>query len=314
MSKLIRAGLNLFWAGWWGIGLALLLWLPLRWWPGDRFWPVQLGNYFMPWLLAGLIPGLGLAALARRDRLLAVLLGPAVVIGLMQLPLFLPPSEVALAGNRQIRVMSYNVLYHNDDPAAMARTIRQAQPDIVLLQELLPDMAQALPAELADLYPELYFAYEPTVVQGVISRYPLESTGLEYLAGRTQKVAAHTPYGPVQLWNTHPSQPLPYWPLQRQQIALLARQIAAVEGPLIVGGDFNTTSHAETYRMVNRHLANAHWEMGWGFGFTFPADRPLVRIDHIFYSRHFQAHRAYTLTESGGSDHFPVVADLVIVD
>jgi vancomycin resistance protein VanJ len=70
--------------------------------------------------------------------------------------------------------------------------------------------------------------------------------------------------------------------------------------------------------MINQQLQNAHWEAGWGFGFTFPFSRGrirgilpqprMVRIDHIFYSDHFFAHSAGTLTESGGSDHLPVFA------
>jgi endonuclease/exonuclease/phosphatase family metal-dependent hydrolase len=38
----------------------------------------------------------------------------------------------------------------------------------------------------------------------------------------------------------------------------------------------------------------------------------MIRIDHIFYSRHFLARRAYTGANSGGSDHFPVVAELFL--
>jgi endonuclease/exonuclease/phosphatase family metal-dependent hydrolase len=73
--------------------------------------------------------------------------------------------------------------------------------------------------------------------------------------------------------------------------------------------------------MLSQYLENAHWEAGWGFGFSFPSDdrplanvvtffSPVVRIDHIFYSLHFVVRSAATLSESGGSDHLPVVAEL----
>ena len=103
----------------------------------------------------------------------------------------------------------------------------------------------------------------------------------------------------------------------------MAIETAQVEGPLIVGGDFNTTDQSELYRLINRHLDNAHWEAGWGFGFSFPAESSsiygvpipgsVVRIDHIFYSgEHFLARHALTLSDSGGSDHLPVVATLFL--
>jgi endonuclease/exonuclease/phosphatase family metal-dependent hydrolase len=91
-----------------------------------------------------------------------------------------------------------------------------------------------------------------------------------------------------------------------------------------VGGDFNTTDQSEGYHLLAQHLKNAHWEAGWGFGFSFPANQPrfkripiltpVVRIDHIFYSSHFLAHSATTLSDSGGSDHLPVIAELVGVE
>lgn len=311
----------LFWLSWGMFGLGVTMWYALRWWPGDRFLPVRLVNYFMPWLLVGLLPGLALAGVARRKWVALALAVPTLIIGLTFAPLFLPRPAEVLAANIPLKVMSYNVWYHNQQVAKVTRLIRQEQPDILLLQELTPALARALKTELADLYPDgrLYWAYEPGAFQGVISRFPLTPVELAYDKGRTQKVLAETPAGPIAVWNVHPNTPLP-WSRQYQQITGLVEDIAATSGPLIVGGDFNTTDQSETYQLVGQYLYNAHWEAGWGFGFSFPAHRPrfrevpivtpVIRIDHIFYSPHFSARNARTLEESGGSDHFPVVAEL----
>lgn len=300
-----------------------MLWYTLRWWPGDQFLPVRLVNYFMPWLLVGLLPGLTLAGLARRKWVALALAAPTLIIGLTFAPLFLPRPAEVLAANTSLKVMSHNVWYHNQQPAEVARLIRQEQPDILLLQELSPPMARTLTRQLADLYPEgqLYWAYEPAVFQGIISRFPLTPVELAFDKGRTQKVIAETPAGPIAVWNVHPNTPLP-WSRQVQQITGLVEDIAAADGPLIVGGDFNTTDQSEMYSRVGQYLHNAHWEAGWGFGFSFPADRPrfrdvpiitpVIRIDHIFYSDHFSARAARTLDESGGSDHLPVTAELKV--
>lgn len=314
----------LFWWGWGLFGLGIVTWYGLRWWPGDRFWPVRLLNYFSPWLLLGLTPGLALAGLARRKWVAFTLAVPVLLMSLTFAPLFLPRPEGVLAANASFKVMSYNIWYHNDEVIEAARLIREEQPDILLLQELTPGMARALTKELANLYPggPLYWAYEPSVYQGIISRFPLTPVELAYDKGRTQKVIATTPAGPVAVWNVHPSTPLP-WSRQYRQISALVDDIAAVDGPLIVGGDFNTTDQSETYRLVNQYLHNAHWEAGWGFGFSFPAHRPrfkdipiftpVIRIDHIFYNSHFFARTARTLSDSAGSDHFPVTAKLSLV-
>lgn len=320
---LLKLFTRFFFAGLWAVALALLLWYPLRWWPGDRLWPVQMLNYFMPWLLVGLLPMLLMAGLARQKRLAAALAIPTLLIGANFAPLFLPRFSVALAGGAPLKVMSYNLLYRNATLDDALNLVRQEQPDILLLQEVTPAIAQALKG-LADIYPPGHFhlAYNPQTGQAVISRFPITRQELAFERGRALKVEINTPDSPLKVWNVHPNTPHP-WRRQQQQISALVNDIAAERGPLIVGGDFNTTYHSELYRLVDSHLNNAQWEAGWGLGFTFPAHAPrvkkvpvllpMIRIDHIFYSRHFFAHSARTLTEAGGSDHLPIVAELSLI-
>ncbi len=319
-----RLARRFFWLSWGLFGLGVVTWYILRWWPGDRFVAVRLYNYFMPWLLVGLVPGLGLAGLARHKWVALALAVPTLLISLTFAPLFLPRPQGVLAASTSFKVMSYNVWYHNEQPADVARLIRQEQPDILLMQELTPEMARILTRELADLYPDgqLYLTYEPKVLQGIFSRFPLTRVEMAYDKGRTQKVLADTPAGPVTVWNVHTNTPL-RWSRQFQQVSALVKDIAAVDGPLIVGGDFNTTDQSETYGLVSQYLHNAHWEAGWGFGFSFPAHQPrfkdvpiltpVIRIDHIFHNDHFFVRSARTLSDAGGSDHFPVTAELSLV-
>jgi len=315
----------LFWLSQWIFGLSLLLWYPLRWWPGDRLWPGQLLNYFMPWLLAGLIPALVLAGLARRKWLAALLAVPTLLISFTYAPLFLPRPSYVLAGHGSFTVMSYNIWGHNRNMEEVISLIQQKQPDLILLQEAGPYQVIMLKKSLADFYPEghAHFSYEPGMRQAVVSRFPMTPLPGDYSQGRAQKARVETPAGPVTIWNVHLVQPQD-WSRHRQESLNLSKAIAALETPLIVGGDFNTTDQAEAYWLINRHLANAHWEAGWGFGFSFPSSRrpvkripvpvPMIRIDHIFYSHHFLAHQAYTVATSGGSDHFPVMAELSLIN
>jgi endonuclease/exonuclease/phosphatase (EEP) superfamily protein YafD len=130
-----------------------------------------------------------------------------------------------------------------------------------------------------------------------------------------------TPEGAITVLNVHPARG--NWQRRhKQMITLIADDIAGDSNPLILGGDFNTTDQSQTYRLFGPILKNAHWQAGWGFGFTYPTSKikflgifslpPLVRIDHIFHSKHFISQKAYRLPDSGGSDHFPIVAELVL--
>lgn len=310
-----------FWVGLWLLGLGLVLWYPLRWWPGDKLLPVQLINYFMPWLLLALIPAIIIAGLANRPGLIALLALPTLFIIFSYAPLFLPRSNMVLADSGRIKVMSYNIWGHNHNMRSVAAIIHREQPDILLLQEAYSHLTDSLMEELTRLYPdqELYYTFTPGAGQAIISRFPLSPQGTSYEQGRAQKAIVHTPNGDILVWNVHLKQPR-YWSSQYDQMVLLEQAIAAVDQPLIVGGDFNTTDQSEIYHMINQHLDNSHWEAGWGFGFSYPANKPtingvtiptsMIRIDHIFHSRHFYAYDAKTLSTNGGSDHFPVVADL----
>lgn len=313
------------WLGLWLFALGLLGWYLLRWWPGDQLYPVRFINYFTPWLLLGLLPGLATALLARRYRLAIAIALPTLLISLTYAPLFLPRPQVALAADAPLKVMSYNVWARNQKLDEAVAIIQQEQPDILLLQEAYWPLGQNLSNELADLYPngQTYVAYEPDMGQLIISRYPLTPIEASFEKGRAQKVWAATPGGTIAVWNVHTYQPMT-WRKQYRQIKSLADDVSHTEIPLILGGDFNTTEQAENYRLINQHLSNAHWEAGWGFGFTFPAHNPrykripvltpMVRIDHIFYSNHFFARSAQTLATSGGSDHLPVMAELSLVE
>ena len=308
-----------FWLTLWLFGLGVLSTYLLRWWPGDRLWSVQLLNIMIPWVLIPLVLALIMAGLARRHWLVAVLAIPTILIGLSQAPLFLPRSFAALGNGETFKVLSYNVGRRNRDVNAMAAVIRREQPDILLLQELRQDRVKDFINNLDDLYPdaELHFTYDPDTLQAVASRYPQTLLAMMPEKGRAQKVQLETPNGPVTVINIHTY--FPDWQGRYEETSsLLAEDVIPTDGPLILGGDFNTTDQTQIYRMVNQHLYNAHQEAGWGFGFTFPFRRrpirgifpvpQVVRIDHIFFDDHFFAQSAGTLTESGGSDHLPVVA------
>jgi vancomycin resistance protein VanJ len=325
LKQSIKILLFPLWLGLWCLAVGLLGWYLLRWWPGDRLFPVRFINYFTPWLLLGLMPGLAITLLARRYRLATTLALPTLLISLTYAPLFLPRPPAALAANTPLKVMSYNVWGRNHKLDEVIAIIHQEQPDILLLQEAYWPSGYNLSSALADLYPnsQTYVAYELEMGQLIISRYPLIPTEASYKKGRAQKVQVNTPTGTIAVWNVHTYQPLT-WKEQYRQITALTADIAQTEIPLIVGGDFNTTEQAENYRLINQYLSNAHWEAGWGFGFSFPAHNPrynripvltpMVRIDHIFYSSHFFARSAQTLTTSGGSDHLPVTAQLSQVE
>jgi endonuclease/exonuclease/phosphatase (EEP) superfamily protein YafD len=322
--KRMLSGLSfLSWLSLWLFGLGVLLSYAMRWWPGDGFLSVRFINYFMPWLLVVLVPGFVFAWLAHKKWLGATLSVPILIICLTYLPLLLNCTQSAVADGLSLKVMSYNVCSKNRNLTEAAKLIMEEQPDILLLQEIGTDGFQGFLDNLHGLYgdKQMLFDYVPEMEQAVISPYPIKRLEVDWKKGRAQKVRLETPFGQFIVFNIHAFN-FGWLRRHRHMTTLLQEDILTTRDPIILGGDFNTSDQTQTYRMVSRYLKNAHRECGCGFGFTFPASAfrlkgrfplpAIIRIDHLFFSHHFSLGRARVLNESGGSDHFPVVAEVTI--
>jgi vancomycin resistance protein VanJ len=307
----------------WLFALALAAWNLARVYPGDRWLPVRLGNFFAPWLFMALAPALLVALLGRRRWLASLVLLLGLVFGLRYWPLLAPrlPLLRAQASETQLSVMTFNVHYANRDAAAIAQLIRTEAPDVIAMQELTRELADSLQAELGADYP-YFLGGDAWGLTALMSRYPLTEQPVPPEVWHTRRATVETPAGPLSIWSVHLSTALAQrrWELQKEMAAVIAREIDATPGPSIVLGDFNTTDQTENYRLIAGRLTDVHWAVGQGFAFTFPDMRrytgrslvpgPLVRIDHIFVSRHFIPQEIHVAPSGYGSDHRPVIATL----
>lgn len=315
-----------FWTSVWLFALTMSGCLLLSWTTGDKLLLVRLTRYLLPWVLFSLLAGLIPAVLFRRFWLSIALAAPALAITFSYLPLFLPNHAPPPGYHAFLEVMSFNVWSENQSLLPTAKFIREHHPDILLLQEIMPNQLRELTLALEESPTgsdrKWHFAYAPRLLQAVISPYPVTQQMTDRKLAKVQKVQVTTPAGAVTVFNVHPLRG--NWKARHRQLAnLLEEHVLTTPGPTILGGDFNTTDKSQTYKMISRHLYNAHWEAGRGFGLSYPAyvhawneflpAWPLVRIDHIFYNRDFFAISAETLKESCGSDHLPVKARLALV-
>jgi vancomycin resistance protein VanJ len=308
----------------WLCGGTILAGLSLRLFSGDEVRVARYVGYVMPWLLVGVVPGAAWAWRIRARALLAVLAASAALIAIAHLHLFRRPDGVRPPSAPTLSVMSYNTWSRNEDERRIARVVREAAPDLVLLQEIPAPVLGRLVPLLRDLYGggAVHFAYEPAIQQAVVSRYPLEESVAMREKGHAQRVVVRTPAGPVTVLNVHALRERGWRQRYERLAAILAEDVLPLTGPVIFAGDLNAPEHSQPYALVAAHLENAHRAAGSGLGFTYPAPAlrlagavpafPVVRIDHVFFSRHFVALRAETLADSGGSDHRPVLAVLAL--
>jgi endonuclease/exonuclease/phosphatase (EEP) superfamily protein YafD len=322
------------------VGLALLycilvVALGLLWTlRADSAWWLALSNVFALYAFAPLLL-LAPAALLIGSRWLraATALPLAVFLALFGARL-LPPLGEQPAGQR-LRVMTINQLYTNRQVDALIAAIRTEDADIVAIQELSPRLAAAAEQQLRAEYPYQSLMTNDSYDLGILSRYPLREVVREPRF-TAQRAIVEIDGLAITLLNAHPHAPqiatrrlrqfrpvkvvLNYDTSRRaRELPQLLETIDAVQGPLIVLGDLNTSDREPPYADLAARLHDAYRETAWGFGFTFPNNQrlarlpvpfPLVRIDYIWSGRGVLPAAARVTCASGGSDHSAVVADL----
>jgi len=79
----------------------------------------------------------------------------------------------------------------------------------------------------------------------------------------------------------------------------------------IVAGDFNDNPMSYTYHRLMKGRKDSFVEAGKGFGATYSALWPFIRIDYILYPSHFKA-VSNRIPRLRYSDHYPVVAEIAL--
>lgn len=100
------------------------------------------------------------------------------------------------------------------------------------------------------------------------------------------------------------------------QARTLAGVLSTTMRPVILAGDLNATQHSPVLRILqSAGLRDAFASAGRGYGYTHGHSlRPgisFLRIDHVMVSERLGVREAFA-GGRGGSDHRPVVADLVL--
>ena len=283
------------------VGLAAVLAL-------HRLVPGALGTALdsgLPWL-GLLVPALlTVAALRRSSRTFVVCLLPAVFWAAMFGPVLVSRST---GGHHDLRVATLNLGAANPTPDAALRAVLSAAPDVLVLQELTRANLRAAHARLVEGY--AYHAVTGTV--GLWSTLPLTETGpVDIGIGWTRALRATVPSadGPVRIYAAHLASARPAATEERDgTIAALAAAVSADESArVLVVGDLNT---ATTDRQFDAFapLRDTQQEAGAGFGFTWPAELPVMRPDHIL-QRGMTTQRSWVV-RAPGSDHRAVLAEL----
>ena len=212
-----------------------------------------------------------------------------------------------------IRIISASLRGLNKDMEAAAQRIAQYDGDIIAIQEVsdFPTFIRELES-ITNV--KWYSAQENSYV--IISKFPTTLDASDSKYWNSAKV--DTPKAPLVIWNIHAAKNFGRPAANRTFYVNLLDGLNKYS-PDVILGDFNSTPWNYGYRLIDRKLTNAHQVAGLGPGVTFPARGRSIgllgafsRIDHIFVKAEYTAVNAFTGDASRGSDHHPVVADIIV--
>lgn len=252
------------------------------------------------------------------------------------------PQPKREATARSLRVVTYNVhgCVGQDgvvSESRVAEVLAEIDADVAVLQELdvgRPRSQRGHQPERIASALSMHFLFCAAVEQdeeryghAIISRWPLKlvrSAPLpqvrwphhaEPRSALWAEIAVASLH--VQIMGTH----LSLWPLDRlvQASALLGRDwmgSADWRGPRVLCGDLNVGGASWTYHRLRQSMRDAQSVLPRARS-TYPAKRPMFRLDHVFASEELRVEKAgvvATTLAKVASDHLPLVADLCLTE
>ena len=312
--------------------LLLLLLLVVEEFAAEAWWLSTLITYAPQQPLG--IPAvvlLGISILRREWR--------AVVPNLAALALFLgffpgvsiPWHRDTAPAGFPLRVMTFNLEgLTRTSPTDVAAMAKRESVDVVCLQETNRPGSDSISPDLVRAFAGWHVASRREVA--IISRYPIISQRswplvVGYRAALAARIAV--PGAQVTVMNVHfivgvlpelirHTSSLPGYlrrsaQVRQQQAAELLDLVRGIDGPLLVLGDLNTPPRGRVYRELTAKIEDGFRAAGYGTGYTYPARRPLMRIDYVFTSAGVTAESCRVIPIQA-SDHLPVVADVRLAE
>ncbi len=319
---------------WSYVAVLCLIWATFRW-VGERHWTTALLLYVPRVVWA--IPLLGFGASAARSRMTAVYWPSLVAFCVWLGPLmgfrwsFVSETLVDESGRaREVRLFVQNV-HGFPDVDGLVERLRTLAPELIVLQEAgrysVDWWKAAIPGcewhrrgehMLGSRFPvtRVIGAWDRGYV-----RYDVE-LGLETVSlfsihpPSPQFALRHVLSGPApehpREWGSLAAFDVLHSDVRQRRVVLqaIARDAQLVGNPVIIAGDSNTPDGGRVLRDHFSDWTDAFAQVGRGFGYTFPAQAPWLRLDRVWVTPQLQV-TSVRQDNSVLSDHRALVVGLV---
>ena len=279
---------------------------------GSRHWRFDLLSNFRWQLSVALLLCFGIG-LIFPTRVWFALLLPMILLNLWSIfPLFTTRWGNGSETDTPLRVMSFNVLGSNRRDAETMEAVRAADADVLIVVEMRPPLAKLL--EQTDYPHKHLIPRKDNFGIALLSRHPFDVITVE---GERPIIFAKMMVNeqPVHIMSVHPWPPVTRECSDKRDAAIVyfKQLLDGIDTPIIVAGDFNAAVWTHPLRdWERRGLKSASYGFGWRPTWRHHELRvPALPIDHILVSEAFIV-TEYTVGDSLGSDHRPIIADLLL--
>ncbi len=304
-----------------GIGVGLVTAVSAAGRIGTGRWPFDLLANFRLQYTALLLGSVALLAVLRSRRLI-IATGVVAAVHLISLaPLVVGPDQPDGPGPT-LRVVQFNVLTSNDRIDAASKWLLDQDAEVIVAQETDQRWADGLTAGLLGWRP----LPTDTIRTGnfgmlILVRDDVEVGAIEVIDRDLPAITVELPIDdrpPVLLTAVHTLPPVDAEQMEtaNQQLDVAAASVLAHPGPRLLVGDLNATRWSGTYRRLIDRTGLRNAADGFGLGGTWPTSlwySGAIGIDHVLVSGEIRVDGWETGPDLG-SDHRPVVVDLVITE
>ena len=269
-------------------------------------------QHFLGLLVLGvlLVPG-------RRYKTAFVFLTLSIVNLLVILPLYFGETNRPVKATPVMRAMLLNVNTRLGDADRVRAVISDANPDILVLEEISSRWMSDL-AWLTNSYPHsLSQPREDNFGIGLFSKLPFTNAEVVYIGGAevpSVLATVSTAQADLLVIATHPVPPggRDYSRWRNGQLDQFPDYVRS-DLPILLLGDLNTTPWNYHFRRLLARTGLRDSARGYGVQSTWPSDNFLLRIpiDHCLHSTNIVIVDR-KVGEDVSSDHYPLIVDFAI--
>lgn len=246
----------------------------------------------------------------------------ALVIVLILVPIskfFIPTKFNSNQIENTVKICSVNLELINTDIKSLESLIESEQPDVLMMMEITPKWAELLNnSSISQSYPfkikEVRQGYFGIALFSKIklSNTEIIESGIHRLPNIKSEIKLINKT--ITLIGSHPPPPIDkrHFKLRNEQYKQINGIIKSIKTPLVLMGDFNSTSHSKSLKLLTNIIDLKDSRIGKGLQPSWSlynkSIMPLA-LDHIFVSKEIHVLNRYT-GPNINSDHKPIIIEI----